>query len=204
MVAVTADYRVASRHKVPAIECVRDAVAAMRYVRANAERLGVDPDKIVSAGGSAGGHLAACVGTIEGLTDGVGKNGAVSYKPNAMVLFNPALYFGDPPGLKLDASRVGANPQDVSPFHHVKAGAPPTLLLFGTADGMVAAARAFTDTMKAAGNRCELDLYEDQPHGFFNVGRNNDHYRQTLESVDKFLESLGYLQGPPTVATYYE
>jgi acetyl esterase/lipase len=204
MVAITADYRVASRHQVLAIECVRDAVAAMRYVRANAGRLGIDPNKIVASGGSAGGHLAACLGTIEGLTDGVGTNDAVSYRPNAMVLFNPALHFGPSPGLAIGSERTGVDPLTISPFHHVKAGTPPTLLLYGTADGMFDAAKAFTVAMTEAFNRCELDAYEGESHGFFNVGRGeNVAFRKTLESTDRFLASLQLLEGPPRVAEIY-
>ena len=60
MVAVRADYRVKSRHGVTPKECVEDAKSAMRWVRQNAAQLGVDPDRIVAAGGSAGGHIAAC------------------------------------------------------------------------------------------------------------------------------------------------
>ncbi len=66
MVAIAADYRVASRNQVKAVECVKDAKSAIRFVRKNAARLGVDPDRIVAAGGSAGGHLAAACGTIAG------------------------------------------------------------------------------------------------------------------------------------------
>ena len=67
MIAITADYRVKSRHGVKVIECVKDAKAAIAWVRENAQRLGIDPNKIAASGGSAGGHLATCTGTISGL-----------------------------------------------------------------------------------------------------------------------------------------
>lgn len=205
LVAITADYRVASRNKVLAVECVRDAVAALRYVRAHAGQLGVDPERIVASGGSAGGHLAACLGTIEGLEEGVGPDAKVSYRPNAMILFNPALQFGKAPGIALTSERTGVDPQTISPFHHVKSGTPPTLLLFGTADGMFASAEAFTGAMKNAGNRCELDAYDGKPHGFFNVGRDdNVDFYKTLESADRFLATLGYVSGPPQVDAYFD
>ncbi len=60
MVAARADYRVKSRHGVTPKECVDDARSAIRWIRQNAGKLGVDPDKIVASGGSAGGHIAAC------------------------------------------------------------------------------------------------------------------------------------------------
>ena len=64
MVAITADYRVASRHQVKVVDCVRDAKSAVRWVRQNAQRLGIDPQRIAAGGGSAGGHLAAATATL--------------------------------------------------------------------------------------------------------------------------------------------
>ena len=69
MVAMAADYRVLSRHGTKAVKCVTDAKSAVRWIRANAERLGVDPDRVAAGGGSAGGHIAACTGTVPGLDE---------------------------------------------------------------------------------------------------------------------------------------
>ena len=69
MVAVAADYRVKSRHGVTPVECVADAKSAVRWLRANAAKLGVDPARIAAGGGSAGGHVATCTGVIEGLDE---------------------------------------------------------------------------------------------------------------------------------------
>jgi len=52
--------------------------------------------------------------------------------------------------------------------------------------------------MKEAGCRSELMLFEGQPHGFFNYGR-GDAYRHTVSAMDEFLQSLGYLEGKPTI-----
>jgi acetyl esterase/lipase len=60
IIGIDADYRVKSHHGTSPIECIQDAKSAIRYVRAHAKELGIDPDRIISAGGSAGGHLAAC------------------------------------------------------------------------------------------------------------------------------------------------
>ena len=62
MVAITADYRVLSRQHSTIVDSVRDAKSAIRYVRENAARLGIDPQRIAAGGGSAGGHLAAASG----------------------------------------------------------------------------------------------------------------------------------------------
>jgi acetyl esterase len=121
------------------------------------------------------------------------------------VLFNPALMFGEKPGIAMTSERTGIDPQEISPLHHVKSNRPATLLMFGTADSMIDSARAFRDAMKKAGNRCELDEHADLGHGFFNVGRNeNKEFYATLKTADKFLASLGYLKGEPTVDAFFE
>jgi acetyl esterase/lipase len=67
MIAIVADYRVKSRQNALPADCVSDAKACVRWVRANAARLGIDPTRIAVGGGSAGGHLAAAVATVPGL-----------------------------------------------------------------------------------------------------------------------------------------
>jgi acetyl esterase/lipase len=208
MVACAADYRVASRHQVKAVECVKDAKSAIRFVRKNAERLGVDPEEIVAAGGSAGGHLAAACGTIDGF-DEPNEDTTVSSRPNAMLLFNPAVIIAPVEGLEIvderlasRGERMGVDPVELSPYHHVAPGAPPTAIFHGKADNTVpyATVEAFAKKMKTAGNTCELFGYEDQGHGFFNHGRaRHAMYDATLKEADKFLVRLGYLEGEPTV-----
>jgi acetyl esterase len=211
MVAITADYRVASRHNVKAISCVADAKSAIRFMRKNAAELGIDPDRIAAGGGSAGGHLAACTGVIEGL-DEAGEDSSISCVPNALVLFNPPLVLAPVEGLdevapaRQDraafAARMGTDPEKVSPFHHVKKGAPPTIIFHGKADSTVpyASAEAFAKAMEKAGNRCTLAGYEGQAHGFFNYGRGDgEHYKKTVREMDEFLIGLGYLTGQPTI-----
>lgn len=207
MVAIAADYRVASRHQVKAVDCVRDAKSALRYVRKYAKRLGIDPDRIAAAGGSAGGHLAAACGTITGL-DEPDEDSKISSRPNAMLLFNPAVVLAPVEGLPPDdraplrESRIGTNPRDLSPYHHIAPGAPPTAIFHGTADKTVSHASvvAFTKAMQQAGNACELFSYDGEGHGFFNYSRGrNKMFTTTLEQADKFLASLDYLQGAPTL-----
>lgn len=207
MVAITAEYRVKSRHDVKVEDCVEDAKSAMRWVRAQAGVLGIDPDRIAAGGGSAGGHLAAAVATVEGC-DAPGEDTRVSAKPNALVLFNPAVALAPMPdgsgaghaklaGLR---ERFRGDPAAVSPAHHVRAGQPPAILFFGTEDGLLEGARVFEREYRAAGNRCELKTYEGQAHGFFNFGRGGDkYYRITLREADRFLASLGWIQGEPTI-----
>jgi acetyl esterase/lipase len=208
MVAITADYRVASRHNVKAVDCVRDAKSAIRYVRENAARLGVDPQHIAAGGGSAGGHIAACTGTIIGL-DEEGENTAISSVPNAMVLFNPVMSWD---GLttsdeeaRIGEGRLGIDPDKLSPHKNVRAGQPPMIMFFGTDDKLLDGARAFAAESKKAGNECIVKEYDGHKHGFFNFGRTkgNEFFLKTLTEADAFLTSLGYMKGPPTVDEFF-
>lgn len=208
MVAIAADYRVTSRHASRPIDSVADAKACLRWVRRNAARLGIDPDRIVAGGGSAGGHLAAATATLPGF-DAPGDDRSIGAAPNALVLFNPALVLASYEGVDLSkfgervsAERFGCEPREISPVHHVKRGAPPTLILHGRADTTVpyATAEAFAAAMTRAGNRCELVGYDDQPHGFFNGPR----FHETLAEADRFLASLGYFPAPNASAAKNE
>ena len=198
MVAITVEYRVKSRHGVAPFQCVADAKSALRWTRAHAGTLGVDPDRIGAAGGSAGGHLAACTAFIGGYDEPT-DDLSVSPKPNALVLFNPVI---DTTEKGYGASRLGGRARTLSPVHHVGAGAPPAIVFHGTADRTVPHENVerFRDAMRKAGARCELVSFEGKGHGFFNAGRDGGAaYVATVRAADKFLASLGYLTGPPTV-----
>jgi acetyl esterase/lipase len=211
MVAIPCDYRVLSRHGVIPQDCLRDAKAAIRWARANAARLGIDPDRIVAGGESAGGHLAAAVALVPGFEDG--DHTEVSSMPNALALFNPAVVLSPVeghPGLLSDEkiadirARTDGRPQEISPYHFVRAGLPPSILFHGTKDEAVPfpTVELFAKAMTAAVNRCELKAYEGQPHGFFNPGRGKGEPREeatrcfhrTIRELDAFFVSLGYLK----------
>ena len=119
MVAITADYRVASRQQAKPTQCLADARSAIRWVRAHAPQLGIDPQRIAAGGGSAGGHLAACTPLISEF-DEPGEDAKVSAEPDALLLFNPALVLAPLPGLKLEgfgtrvpAERLGTEPSRI-------------------------------------------------------------------------------------------
>ncbi|MCM2375269.1 alpha/beta hydrolase [Aporhodopirellula aestuarii] len=203
MMAMTADYRVKSRQGTKAIACVSDGKSAVRWIRANSKELGVAPDKIVASGGSAGGHVAACTGVIKKYDESA-EDQNVSSVPNALVLFNPALVLAPLEGhpvvneekLKSLKNRVGEDPKNISPVHHVAAGAPPTIIFHGKADTTVpySTAEAFTKAMEEAENQCQLVGYEQQGHGFFNHKNKKGKFDETVAEMDRFLASLGYLK----------
>jgi acetyl esterase len=193
MIAITADYRVLSRHGVQAVECVKDAKAAIAWVRENAQRLGIDPEKIAASGGSAGGHLAAATGTVSGFGS--------DERPNAMILFNPAatlapigdLQLQEGAGSRLSIKRLGVEAKVISPAHHIGKHTPPTLILHGKKDTTVpyASVVAFESAMKKAERPCKLIGYEGEGHGFFNRGKAQ---AQTLAEADTFLVGLGWIK----------
>lgn len=167
MVAFSADYRVKSRNKTTPFECVKDGKSAVRWIRQHAAEFGIDPDRLVAAGGSAGGHVAACTGVIEGHED-EGENTQISSVPNAMILFNPVL---DTTDKGYGAKNFKPEQQtEVSPCHHVRKGIVPTIVFHGTADKTVPFENAerFTRLMQDADNECVLVPFEGKDHGFFN------------------------------------
>jgi acetyl esterase len=192
MVAILADYRVASRHQSTPFDAVRDAKSAIRFLRTNSARFHIDPNRIVAAGGSAGGHVAVAADLTS--LDEPAEERSISSRPNALALFNPV--FNNGPG-QYGYDRIGDRYPEISPYHNIRAGAAPAIVFLGTKDQLVSVetAKAYQAKMQEMGNQLELHLYEDQVHGFFNSGT---YYEQTLRLTDIFLAKLGYIQGRPT------
>src|SRR4051812_43363003 len=116
MVSVLVQYRLLEKGaKKPPTVCVQDAKSAMRWVRAHATELGLNPQRIAAGGGSAGGHLAAFVSMVNGLDD-PGDDQTVSPRANALVLFNPVFNNG-PDGWGHEA--VGDRYREFSPAHNI-------------------------------------------------------------------------------------
>ena len=193
MVAICADYRTAQSHKTTPAECVKDGKSAVRWIRSHAGELGIDPDRLAAGGGSAGGHVAAATATTKGF-DEDGEDATVSCMPNALVLFNP-VYDNGPGGY--GHSRVTEYWKEFSPMHNIHKDMPPTIVYLGDSDNLipVSTGETFQKKMKDLGLRSELHIYKNMPHGFFNKAR----FYETLLETDRFLTSLGYLEGKPTL-----
>lgn len=194
MVTVRAEYRDSTKDRAKPDTCLKDAVSAMRWVRKNAKILGVDPQRIVSSGGSAGGYLAAAVATIDDFFS-EGDDLSVSPRPNAMVLFNPVVDL-----VTLDrASEFGITGElaaKISPLGYVTKDLPPTLILIGSEDPFLEQNRRFVAKGTEVGVRVELDLAQGQPHAYFN---RSPWMEKTVASADRFLISLKYLDEGPAV-----
>jgi acetyl esterase/lipase len=196
MVGVRVEYRVIPKGvQGPPVVCCNDAKSAMRWVRSHAAELGIDPQRIAASGGSAGGHLAAFTSMVEGQDDPT-DDLKVSSRGNALVLFNPV--FDNGPDHGWGYARVGDRFKEFSPAHNITSDTPPTIVFLGSEDNLipVSVLERFKANMSKAGVRCETHIYAAQPHGFFNK---EPFKTATLIEADKFIASLGWLQGEPTL-----
>lgn len=188
MVAGSAEYRVRRDSAADYLSrTLVNARAAVRWMRANAERLQLDPERLAAAGGSGGGWAAASTAIIEEATGPEGVP-TVSPRPNALILFNPVVRF--------------RKDSELSPANWVRPGLPPTIIFHGTDDELIPieSIEEFCLGMKRTGNRCDLRKFPGERHAFFNYedGRNRPYY-ETLLMADEFLAALGFLAGPPTL-----
>lgn len=192
MVAISAEYRTEESHNATPDKCVEDAKSAMRWIKAHAGELGIDPNKILAGGGSAGGHLAAATAFVDKF-NAEGDDLKVDCRPVALVLFNPVI---DNSSKGYGHDRVRDYWQDFSPMHNVKNNPPPILFMLGDEDGLipVATAEKFKETIESKGGKCKLKIYKGATHGFFNKDKfDGKFYKETLKDMDKFLTGLGYL-----------
>ena len=202
MIVFCPDYRTNKKNNTTPFESVKDAKSAMRYLKKNGVEMGVDTSKIVAAGGSAGGHLAACTAIIDGVneeTDDI----TISPKPCALVLFNPVVDTGKK---GYGQEKFGGREFEASPVHHIKPGVPPTLIMHGKEDTTVPYENVvrFKQLMNQEGNECILVGYKKQVHGFFNYSKKPKYFRKTLGRAESFLEESGFLRGKSWLRKYYK
>lgn len=143
-VAATVGYRLTPEVSFPAQ--LHDVKGAIRWLRANSARYGIDPDRIGVWGFSTGGHLAALAGTTGDMPELEGEVGPKGYSSRleAVAAGSPAtdLLRGGGAWLQRDHETIrllfgGKEPKDhemreASPAHHVSPEAPPFLLAHGT------------------------------------------------------------------------
>ena len=197
MVAISVEYRTINRFGTSPRECVKDGKSAMRWIKEHANELGIDPDRIVAGGGSAGGHIAAAMALVSAFNE-QGEDTSVSCIPKALLLFNPVFDNG-PDGF--GHNLVKPYWKEISPIDHIYDQTPPTLVLLGTEDTYipVETAKRFERQMKEKGRRCDLHIYEGAKHGWYNLWVSREAMAESLIRMDRFLCSLGYLKGEPVL-----
>ena len=189
-VAISADYRIVSVNHTTPFESVMDGKSVIRWVRQHAAELGVDPNRIVAAGASAGGHVAAATGILSGLND-VGEDLSVSSKPDALLLWYPVLDNG-PDGY--GSPELKKRFKEISPLHNITTNAPPTLFLLGTKDQYVPVktAELSKSRIEQGGGRCDLKLFPGAGHPIYEWRKGFSPLRaEALATADDFLFMLG-------------
>ena len=179
------------------IESVKDARSAVRWMKANAESLGIDPDRIVVSGQSAGGQLALSTVLMNDINEN-SDDPELSPVPSALLLFSSCVNT-----MEAWIDMIMGERREliwaVSPYHNLKPGLPPTLAFHGEADCMVLyyTMQFFHERMMELGNPFELVTLEGRDH--YLGGDRNGKYagyvdEAILERADEFLRELGYMK----------
>jgi acetyl esterase/lipase len=167
-----------------------DCKNAVRWLRANAERLHIDPDRIGVIGGSAGGHLAAMVALTGPELDPPGTGSC--RVQCAVDLYGPVLWFEQRDISMFRKTRTEAPElyKQADPRTHADKSDPPILILHGTADKTVAVAdsEALAVALKAAGVEHQLEIIPDAPHTFHLQPKQRDLRPLVLGFFDKHLK----------------
>ena len=192
LVAATVTYRLASKEAGKELEkgqsrkriCMPDAKSAIRWFKANADELGIDPKRVIAGGGSAGGHISLVATHNPGLNH-ADDDKSIDTSVAALVLFNPALQDSD------------AKDPDINVIEMLKPTSPPTIAFFGDKDGWLKGWNPAYEKWKGLeGAKVVTEMAPGQAHAFFNYQPWAD---LTLISADRFLAELGFLKGEPTL-----
>jgi len=163
LVGVAPDYRVRDRHGTDGTACIADARAAIRWLQDHATELGIDPERIVVSGSSAGGHLALWT-AITASPPGSDPAQAPRFKPAALVLMWPAADFSL---FSAQQDRFGGHAKECSATQHLDKTMPPSLLLHGDKDPTVPfeSSMILHRTLTATGNYSQFIPMPGCGHG---------------------------------------
>lgn len=170
------------------IESIKHAKSAIRWVRAHSSKLGINSDKVVVSGASAGGYLSLCCAMIEQMNSETDDT-SISCIPNVVVIFNGGV--DAEPLIELFPENKDEL-VDASPIHQVRSGLHPGLVFHGTHDANIPheVVKRFVEKAQLLGNEFKLVSFEGKGHGFFNYGNDeNKPYRRTLEEMEDFLRN---------------
>lgn len=216
MVAVSISYRnVPQPGKDPAAfeagpglaDLIADCRTAVRFLRFNAERFGIDPARIAVLGDSAGGHLAAALGTINRF-DNMGDDLKINAMANLVVACNPITDLSDPrwftylqqqPRPIEDRAGREDRAKAVSPLWNVTKDSATTLAIHGLADTIVPPRHSsdLIGHMKQSGVAAELTAIPGASHAFVLLGYRSTgaEFLKVMRGIDSFLVRSGYLHG---------
>ena len=160
--------------------CVTDAKSAIRWFKQQAPALGVDPKRIITGGGSAGGHISALATLNPGLNDPADPAG-IDTTVVAYLWFNPAFQATDQKDPEIDV------------FRHMTGDLPPALVFFGDEDPWKKGWDPVHSKWKELGAKdIRVHIAQGQAHGYFN----DEPWRgRTLREAERFLAELGLIPG---------
>jgi len=195
--AILADYRTFCRNGVEVDAQVADAADAVRWVRAHAQDLGINPERIAVSGGSSGGHLALTTAVFR-QRDAAGTDSL----PNLLVLFYPCVDLTSDAEQEFSGKAIAGHGKRLSPLFHVRPGLPPTYVFQGTADPLYGEVRKYCEKARDAGNKCDMTEYAEAGHGFFNVASpaRGKWYDAALDAMGVVLTREGWLAAPEHAA----
>lgn len=191
LVGVSIEYRLLSKSsKTTVFDCVKDGRSAIRFLRSHAGELGIDPNRIIVAGGSAGGHVAVGTALFDRIDD-PNDDVLVSAVPDALILLYPVIDTSDK---GYGQKKIGDAWRELSPMDHVRAGLPPTLTFHGDADRVTPypGAARFHELMLAAGNDSILVTHPGGDHGYLIFDL--DLYRNFLAQTTSFLKARAIIR----------
>ncbi len=187
MISVSFEYRLIDIHGSNIINCIEDAKSAILWLRKEANSLGIDPGKIVAAGFSAGGHLAASTAIMDHfeILDSFG----FSAIPDAFITHSATYNTTKSNFFKRQSN---GNSESISTFHNTKKGLPPSISFHGTSDHLapISEFTEYRDKMEYLGNDFEYKIFEGVGHFFSDSNAHNE----VGELTDSFLEKLGYIK----------
>ncbi len=186
LVTISVEYRLKDTHHNQPIDCLKDAKSAMRYIRSHAAELGINPDKIICGGSSAGGQLAAMCMRSDGIND-ESDDLTISPAPQALWLIKPVLNTG-PEGFS--HKWVRNYWKEFSPHHNISKDTPPCIIMIGDKDNVSppAIVSAFQKEMLSHGVDCDAHIYAGRTHKSI-----TEDYHDIIAKADAFLVKHGFL-----------
>lgn len=203
---IAINYRLAPAYSYPAQ--VADSFCALAWLHANREAYDFDPNRVVVMGGSAGGYLAAMLGTVD--DPNIYLEDCPSEYPSGEAIQAAVIFYGfydftnidDFPESEFRSLRMfwggqhdeipSAQLEEMSPIMHIDGSEPPFIILHGTADESIPSVMSerFADTLEQAGVDVELVLLPDVGHAFELRSLTGTEMTLSLNKIETFLDGV--------------